>query len=93
MTDKEILMDALENEKTMSANMVYALNESSHEKLYNELFNMFEQINESAKELFAIAYSLNYYQLEAEKNTKLQKSIQMLTQELTTFKEQQQSDE
>lgn len=91
MTDKEILLDALENEKTMSANMVYALNEASHEKLYNELFNMFEQINESAKELFAIAYSLDYYQLEAEKSTKLEKSIQMLQNELTTFKEEKES--
>ena len=93
MTDKEILMDALENEKTMSANMVYALNEASHEKLYNELFNMFEQINESAKELFAIAYNLNYYQLEAEKSTKLQKSIGMLEQELKSFQETLNSEE
>lgn len=85
MKDKEIIMDALENEKNMSANMVYALNEASHEKLYNELFNMFEGINESAKELFAIAYDLGFYQLEAEKNTKLDKSIQKLSQELTSF--------
>ena len=34
MTDKEILMDVLENEKNMTTNMVYALNEASHEKLY-----------------------------------------------------------
>ncbi|MDE6285124.1 MAG: spore coat protein [Bacilli bacterium] len=85
MTDKEILLDALENEKNMSTNMTYALNEASHEKLYNELFNMFEGINESAKELFAIAYELNYYELEAEKKTKIEKTAQKLNQELTKF--------
>ncbi len=88
MKDKEIIMDVLENEKTMSANMVYALNEASHEKLYNELFNMFQQINESAKDVFAICYNLGYYTLEAEKATKLQKSIQKLQQELDCFNEQ-----
>ena len=88
MKDKEIIMDALENEKTMSSNMVYALNEASHEKLYNELFNMFEGINESAKELFAIAYDLGYYQLEAEKSTKIEKSIQKLNQELSSFEDE-----
>lgn len=85
MTDKEILMDVLETEKNMAVNMTYALNEASHEKLYNELFNIFEGISESAKELFALAYDLNYYQLEAEKKTKIEKTAQMLNQELTKF--------
>ena len=85
MTDKEILMDILETEKNMAVNMTYALNEASHEKLYNELFNIFEEISESAKELFALAYDLNYYQLEAEKKTKIEKTAQMLNQELTKF--------
>lgn len=85
MTDKEILMDILETEKNMAVNMTYALNEASHEKLYNELFNIFEGISENAKELFALAYELNYYELEAEKKTKIEKTVQMLNQELTKF--------
>lgn len=88
MTDKEILMDVLENEKNMTTNMVYALNEASHEKLYNELFNIFEGVSESAKELFALAYDLNYYQLEAEKKTKIEKTAQKLNQELASFHEE-----
>lgn len=88
MTDKEILMDVLENEKNMTTNMVYALNEASHEKLYNELFNIFEGVSESAKELFALAYDLNYYQLEAEKKTKIEKTTQKLNQELASFHEE-----
>lgn len=84
MSDREILMDVLETEKNMSVNMTYALNEASHEKLYNELFNMFEEINESAKELFAIAYNLNYYKLKAEKSTNIKTSVQKLSQDLTT---------
>lgn len=88
MTDKEILMDILETEKNIAVNMTYALNEASHEKLYNELFNIFEEISESAKELFALAYDLNYYKLEAEKKTKIEKTAQMLNQELTKFYEE-----
>ncbi len=85
MSDKEIIMDALETEKNMAVNMTYALNEASHEKLYNELFNMFEEISEEAKNLYAIAYNLNYYTLEAEKKNKITKSINKLNQELQTF--------
>ncbi len=88
MNDKEIIMDALECEKNMAVNMTYALNEASGEKLYNELFNMFEEISESAKELYNLAYKLNYYTLEAEKTTKLEKSIKKLTQDLEAFNEE-----
>lgn len=93
MTNKQILLDALENEKNMAANMVYALNEASHEKLYNELFNIFEGISESAKELFALAYELNYYELEAEKTTKIEKEVQKLNQELTKFYDEKNAEE
>lgn len=88
MTDKEILMDVLETEKNMSVNMTFALNEASHEKLYDELFNMFEEINESAKEIYALAYELGYYQLEEEKSSKLDKTIKKLAQELATIYEE-----
>ena len=82
---EEIIMDALETEKNMAVNMTYALNEASHEKLYDELFNMFEEISEAAKNLYAIAYNLNYYNLEAEKAAKITNSVEKLTQELATF--------
>ncbi len=85
MSDKEIIMDALETEKNMAVNMTCALNEASHEKLYNELFNMFEEISEAAKNLYAIAYNLNYYNLESEKSTKITKACEKLNQELITF--------
>ena len=93
MTDKEVLMDVLETEKCMSVNMTLALNEASHEKLYNELFNMFEEINENVKEIFALAYDLGFYQLEAEKTTKIEKAVKTLSQELASAFETKESAE
>ena len=64
MSDKNILMDTLETEKNLSIDMTCALNEASNEKYYNEIFNMFTSINESAKDLFTIGFNLEYYKLD-----------------------------
>ena len=64
MNDKNILLDTLETEKNLSIDMTCALNEASNEKYYNEIFNMFTSINESAKDLFTIGSNLGYYKLE-----------------------------
>ncbi len=82
MNDKEYIMDILDTEKSMSVNMTYALNEASCDKLYKEYFKMFENINKSAKEVFNIAYKKGYYELEEDTNTKINKAIKTLTEEL-----------
>ena len=78
MNDLNILMDALETEKNLSIDMTCALNEASNEKYYNEIFNMFTSINESAKDLFTIGSNLKYYKLEDAPQAKLDELVNEL---------------
>ncbi len=82
MTDKEFLLDILETEKNMAVNMTYALNEASNDHLYKELLKMFNQISQNARDLFTLAYELNFYNLEAAAPAQVQKTAQTLTQQL-----------
>lgn len=82
MKDKDYLMDILEMEKNMAVNMVYAMNEASNDSLYKEFKQMFESISKTTKELFTFAYNENYYSLEQEDKTKINKSIKKLSTEL-----------
>lgn len=92
MTDKEILLDALEQEKNIAVNMMYALNEASHEKLYKDLFSMTKKISENTKSIFDLAYSLNYYELVAEDKDKISQKVNKLNTELIKFYEDLQKD-
>lgn len=82
MQDKYYLNDILEMEKNMTVNMAIALNEASHEKLYNEFFKIFEAISEETKELFKIAYNKNWYQLENAKENKINTQIKKMCSEI-----------
>ena len=75
MNNKNILMDALQYEKNMSIDMTCALNEASNKNYYNEIFNMFTSINESAKELYTIGSNLGYYQINYESQKVLDETI------------------
>ena len=80
MNNKDILMDTLETEKNLTIDMACALNEASNEIYYNEIFNMFTSINESAKDLFTIGSNLDYYTLEDISQKKLETTINELTE-------------
>jgi len=82
MTDKEYMMDMLDTEKFISVNMTYALNEASCDKLYKKYFDMFKNINESAKKIFDLAYVKNFYTLEEEESKKIKSALKTLSQDL-----------
>lgn len=82
MSDKEYMMDILDTEKYISVNMTYALNEASCEYLYKKYFDMFKEINKSAKEVFDIAYEKGFYKLEKEEQKKIDSAIKTLSQDL-----------
>lgn len=92
MTDKEYMMDMLDTEKWISVNMVYAMNEASCEDIYKKFADMFKNINKSAKEIFDVAYSKNYYPLEKEESKKIKSAVKTLSQDLEScsdaFKEE-----
>lgn len=82
MKDKDFLMDVLEMEKNMAVDMTYALNETSNENLYKKLFKMFENISQTARNLFNFAYNENFYTLSKEDQNKITETLYTFKQEL-----------
>lgn len=78
MNDKDYLNDILETEKNMSVNMDIALNEASNEFLYKELYLLFEQIRESQRNLFELAFSKGWYVLEKAQMNKINEELNKL---------------
>ncbi len=87
MSDNYYLFDILANEKSMTVNMSIALNEASCDKLYKKYFSMFKDISETAKELYYLAYSNNWYKLEEAPKTKKDEELTKMETELTESSE------
>lgn len=87
MNDCDYLNTILELEKNMSNNLSTALNEASNEDLYNEIFDMFTQVKESARELFQLSFKKGWYSLEKANTNKVQTKHQELTQKLKEIQE------
>lgn len=83
MNDKDYLNDLLETEKNMGVNFCIALNEASNEDLYEEIYDMFEDIKECQRDLFELAFRKGWYTLEKEQNTKISEKYNTLSQEFT----------
>lgn len=81
--DDLVLADILQSEKNMTVNLSMPLNEMSNMDLYNKLFPIFKTVSGKAKELFTILYNSGYYQLEAEKVSKIEQKIQSLEKKLS----------
>ena len=82
MNDENYLNDMLETEKNMSVNMTIALNETSNETLYNELYEMFLQIKNSQRDLYELAFKKGWYSLEKSEQSKINEEYNTLTQSL-----------
>ena len=56
LNDCDYLNEILACEKNMSINMTYALNETSNDTLYNELYPIFKEIKDEQRTLFNLAF-------------------------------------
>lgn len=80
MNDKDFLNDILETEKNMSVNFTYALNEASNEELFEEIYNMFQNIKQAQRNLFELAFKKGWYSLEKAETNKINEEYNMLSQ-------------
>lgn len=64
INDKDILNDILTTEKNMSNNYSTVLNEISNSSLYNELFKIYQETQETQRELFNLLFKKGWYALE-----------------------------
>ena len=86
MNDRDYLNDMLETEKNMSVNFTYALNEASNEELFEMIYNMFQNIKQSQRNLFELAFRKGWYSLEKAEDTKINEEYNKLS---TSFNELQ----
>ena len=78
LNDLDYISEVLECEKNMSVNMTIALNETSNDTLYNELFPIFEEIKNCQRELFNLAFRKGWYSLEEAEETKIEEKLNSL---------------
>ncbi len=82
LNDCDYLNEVLECEKNMSVNMATALNETSNDTLYNELFPIFKEIKDMQRELFILSFKKGWYSLEKAEALKVSQKISELNQKM-----------
>ena len=82
LNDCDYLNQVLECTKNMSVNMSIALNEASNQKLYDEFYQIFNDLKIAQRDLYNMAFKNGWYSLEKSENTKINEKINELTQKL-----------
>lgn len=82
MKDRDYLATILEIEKNMSNNYSIAMNEASNDDLYEDFFDMFTSIKDTARDIFDLMNHYGWDSLEPVEEAKLEKKKQDLEQKL-----------
>ncbi len=83
MNDKDYLNCTLTIQKCMSTNLNLALNEASNENLYKKIKDMYESVREKQRELYELAFSYGWYELETAEEKKINKKYTTLKEEIS----------
>lgn len=76
MNERDFINDVLATEKYMTASYSTALNEASHESLYQDVLQIFNETQNCQRELFNLMFKKGWYGFEAADPQKLQQSHQ-----------------
>ncbi|WP_062354480.1 spore coat protein [Bacillus kwashiorkori] len=76
MNDRDFINDMLATEKYMTASYSVALNEASHQPLYEDILNIFTETQNCQRELFNLMFKKGWYGFDAAEQQKLQQSYQ-----------------
>lgn len=71
LNDKDYLNSILECLKNMSNNFSFALNEASNETMYQEIFTMFQETKDMAREIYEFMFQKGWYSLEKAEQQKI----------------------
>ncbi|MDF0728069.1 spore coat protein [Cytobacillus sp. S13-E01] len=84
MNDRDFINDMLATEKYMTDAYSNALNEASHEALYQDIRTIFNETQNSQRQLFNLMFEHGWYKLEAEEQQKVQQKHQQFYNYTTT---------
>jgi len=82
LNDKDYLDDLLSCLKSMEKDFSFALTEASNEFLYDEYYNMFNDISQLQRAVYELMFKMGWYTLEKADSAKISSKYQMLSTEL-----------
>lgn len=84
LNDKDYLTAILNLEKMMIKNYAVSLTEASNSSLYNDYYDMFNEISNIQREGYNLMFKKGWYELEEAKDNKIEEKLNTFEQE---FKE------
>ncbi|WP_394235083.1 spore coat protein [Niallia oryzisoli] len=84
MNDRDFLNDVLATEKYITNSYSIALNEASHEALYQDLLAVCTEAQNEQRQLYNLMFKKGWYKLEQEDQQRLQQKYQQFYNYTTT---------
>lgn len=84
MNDRDFCNDVLMTEKYMTDAYSTALNEMSHQSLYEDVITLFHETQDMQRKIFETMFKKGWYKFEAEEGQKLQQTYQQFYNYTTT---------
>lgn len=84
MNDRDFANDMLMTEKYMTDAYCTALNELSHQDLYQDISSIFKDTQDYQRKLYTLMFQKGWYKLEQEDSQKLQQTHQQFSNYKTT---------
>lgn len=82
MNDKDYITTMLSIEKAMVKDFAVALTEASNTDLYNDYYDMFDEISNMQRQIYNLMFKKGWYSLEKAEESKITQKLNMLEQEL-----------
>ncbi len=82
MNDKDYITTMLSIEKQVVKNFAVALTEASNTDLYNDYYDMFNEISNMQRQIYNLMFRKGWYCLEMAEEKKITQKLNMLEQEL-----------
>ncbi|MCY8231529.1 spore coat protein [Priestia endophytica] len=85
MNDLDFITDILSTEKYMTVSYCTALNEFSHDELYQEISAIFNESQDCQREIYNLMFKKGFYGIEAQDSNKLQQSYEQFQGYMNQF--------
>ncbi|EST12833.1 MAG: spore coat protein [Sporolactobacillus laevolacticus] len=80
MNDRDYLNDVLLTEKYLGTSYVHALQEASHQALYQDIKSVFDATCDHQRDLFNLMFNKGWYKFESQDPQKIQQTQQQFAQ-------------
>ncbi|MFT8361907.1 MAG: spore coat protein [Sporolactobacillus sp.] len=80
MNDRDYLNDMLLTEKYLGTSYVHALQEASHQSLYQDIKGVFDQEADLQRDLYNVMFNKGWYKLESQEPQKIVQAQQQFSQ-------------